>query len=65
MKKLSEYLLLWTMGGAIYYTFELVFPRIFPLVHVCAGRVLPGVLCPAGEMDALGVRRSGSRWDGA
>ena len=25
MKKLSEYLLLWTLGGSFYYTFELFF----------------------------------------
>ena len=26
MKKLSEYLFLWTLGGTLYYTFEMIFP---------------------------------------
>ena len=25
MKKLSEYLFLWTLGGTLYYTFEMIF----------------------------------------
>lgn len=52
MKKLSEYLLLWTMGGAIYYTFELFFRgfshwSMFVLGGLCL------VFCAQQEMDAL------------
>ena len=34
MKKISEYLFLWGIGGWIYYTLEILVPWFFPLVHV-------------------------------
>ena len=35
MRKISKYLFFWALGGALYYTFEILF-RGFSLVYVCA-----------------------------
>ena len=55
-KKICEYLLIWLVGGCLYYTFEVVFRGFLPLEHVCSGRNLHVFLCLAGER--AGVERS-------
>ena len=49
MKKISEYLFLWGIGGWIYYTLEI----LFPLVHVRAGRDLYDVFLLSGTAGTL------------
>ena len=49
MKKLSEYLLIWAVGGCIYYTFEICVSGIFSLDHVCSGWDLSCILHRAGQ----------------
>ena len=58
MKKLSEYLLIWAVGGCIYYTFEIVF-RGFShwTMFVLGGLCL--VFCTA----QVGREDGGIRWE--
>ena len=53
MKRLSEYLFLFTLGGCIYYSFEILFRGFSTLEYVFARRTLFSVLYLAGSFICL------------
>ncbi len=61
MKKLSEYLFLWSLGGTIYYTFEVIFRGFSHWSMFALGGHLPGVLWTAGNLGRVGGCRLGCR----
>ena len=53
MKKWSENLFLWALGGSLYYGFEVFLPGIFSLEYVRAWRNLSFILCQTGTLDRM------------
>jgi hypothetical protein len=64
MKRLSEYLFFWTLGGTLYYSFEMIFRgfshwSMFMLGGFCL------VFCIQQGIWTDGIRPSGFRFYGA
>ena len=53
MKKLSEYLFLWTLGGVIYYSLEMIFRGFSHWSMFLLGGFCLVFFCAAGDMDRL------------
>ena len=59
MKKLSEYLFLWTFGGCLYYSFEVIFHGFSHWSMFILGNLLC-VFCDPGKDGALAGRCVGA-----
>lgn len=53
LKNISEYLVLWAVGGCIYYGIEVLFLRFFTYKYVHAWRTVYAVFYMAGTADRM------------